>query len=82
MVCQEQEKETFRQELQTAIRMVRDGEKIIIEADMNGSVGKRRTGYEVHGGHSFVVRNEDGEYELGMAQLRIHSYEHLVCEGR
>ncbi|XP_066958927.1 uncharacterized protein [Macrobrachium rosenbergii] len=36
---------------------------------MNGTLGKRRDGYEeVHGGHGFGIRNEDVDYILEMAQ--------------
>ncbi|XP_064080646.1 uncharacterized protein LOC135197513 [Macrobrachium nipponense] len=46
MGCQEQEKELFRQEFEALIRTVKYELKLIIEADMNGRVGKRRDGYE------------------------------------
>ncbi|XP_064078491.1 uncharacterized protein LOC135195917 [Macrobrachium nipponense] len=73
MGCQEQEKELFRQEFEAAMRTVK--EELIIGADMNGRVGKRRDGYEeVQGSHGFEIRNEDGDYLLEMAQ----SFE-LVC---
>ena len=75
MGCEEQEKEAFRNVFETAIRTVKEEEKLIIGADLNGRVGRRRDGYEeVHGGHGFGVRNEDGEYILEMA----HSFE-LAC---
>ncbi|XP_064106828.1 uncharacterized protein LOC135215806 [Macrobrachium nipponense] len=40
----EQEKELSRQELEAAIRTVKEEEKLIIGADVNGRVGKRRDG--------------------------------------
>ncbi|XP_064109086.1 uncharacterized protein LOC135217276 [Macrobrachium nipponense] len=53
---------------------MKEEEKLII-ADMNGRVGKRRDRYvEIHRGHGFGIRNEDGDYLLEMAQ----SFE-LVC---
>ncbi|XP_068229637.1 uncharacterized protein [Palaemon carinicauda] len=68
MGCQDQEKKLFRQDFEAAIRNVKGKEKLIIRADMNGSEGKRREGYEeIHGGHGFGI-NEDGEYILEMAQ--------------
>ncbi|XP_066971908.1 craniofacial development protein 2-like [Macrobrachium rosenbergii] len=64
--CQEQEKELFGQEFEAVIR---EEERLIIGADMNGRVGKRRDGYkEVHGGHGFGIRSEDGDYILETAQ--------------
>ena len=52
MGCNEEEKDLFREKLEAVIRTVKDGERIIIGADMNGRVGMRRDGYEeVHGGH-------------------------------
>ncbi|XP_066986829.1 craniofacial development protein 2-like [Macrobrachium rosenbergii] len=64
-----QEKELFRQEFEDAISTVREEEKLIIGADMNGRVGKRRDGYEeVHRGHGFGIRNEDVDYILAMAE--------------
>ena len=75
MGCQDQEKEAFRHELEEVMRTVKENDRLILGADMNGRVGKRRDGYEeVHGGHGFGVRNEDGEYVLEMAQ----SFE-MVC---
>ncbi|XP_064111424.1 uncharacterized protein LOC135218912 [Macrobrachium nipponense] len=69
MGCQEQEKELFRQEFESDIRTVKEEEKLIIGAVMNGRVGKRRDGYEeVQRGHGFGIRNEDGDYLLEMAQ--------------
>ena len=69
MGCPDAEKEAFREELEASIRIVKEEEKLIIGADMNGRVGKIRDGYEdVHGGHGFGVRNEDGGYVLEMAQ--------------
>ncbi|XP_064117685.1 uncharacterized protein LOC135223110 [Macrobrachium nipponense] len=68
MECQEQEKELFSQEFEAAIKTVKE-EKLLIGADMNGRVGKRRDGYqEVHGGHGFAIRNGDGDYLIEMAQ--------------
>ena len=75
MGCSDEEKELFRERLEALIRTVKDGERIILGADMNGRVGMRRDGYEeVHGGHGFGVRNADGEYVLEMAE----SFE-LLC---
>ncbi|XP_064098164.1 uncharacterized protein LOC135209400 [Macrobrachium nipponense] len=68
MGCKEEEKELFRQEFEAAFRTVKE-EKLVIGADMNGSVGERGDGYEeVHGGHGSGIRNEDGDYLLQMAQ--------------
>ncbi|XP_064078508.1 uncharacterized protein LOC135195936 [Macrobrachium nipponense] len=46
MGYQEQEKELFRQEFEAAIRKVKEEEKLIIAADLNGREGKRGDGYE------------------------------------
>ena len=49
MSCQEQEKEVFRREFEATIRTVKEEEKLIIGADMNG-----RGGYEeIYGGHGY-----------------------------
>lgn len=59
----------YLDKFEDAIRTVREEEKLIIGADMNGMVGKRRDGYqEVHGGRGFGIRNEDGDYILEMAK--------------
>ncbi|XP_064103331.1 uncharacterized protein LOC135213280 [Macrobrachium nipponense] len=51
------------------IKAMKEEEKLIIGADKNGRVGKRRDGYEeVHGDHGFGIRNEDGDHLLKMAQ--------------
>ena len=69
MNYQDQVKEAFRQELEEALRSIKEEDKLILGADMNGRVGRRRDQYEdVHGGHAFGIRNEDGEYVLEMAQ--------------
>ena len=50
------------------IRGIPQGEHIFIGGDFNGHVGKDRGGYEmVHGGHSFVDRNDSGEAILAFA---------------
>ena len=56
----------------------RRGEEIIIGADLNGHVGRDRSGFEQeHGGHSFGDINEEGEdvlrfvqaYNLGLVNI-------------
>ncbi|XP_068219195.1 uncharacterized protein [Palaemon carinicauda] len=67
--CHEQEKLLFRQDFESTIRTVKEEQKLIIGADMYGRVEKRNDGYkDVHGGHGFGTRNEDGAYVLEMAQ--------------
>ncbi|XP_068216637.1 uncharacterized protein [Palaemon carinicauda] len=57
-----------RLEFEATIRTVKDEEKLIIGADMNGRVAKTGDGYqEVLGDHRLRTRNEDGEYVLEMA---------------
>ena len=42
MSCQEQEKEVFMREFEATIRTVKEEEKLIIGADTNGRVGKKK----------------------------------------
>ena len=46
MGCQEEEKVVFREELEATVRMVKEEDKVILGADMNGRIGKIRDGYE------------------------------------
>ena len=51
------------------MRNIKPEEEIIIGADLNGHVGRDRSGFEQeHGGHSFGDRNEEGEDALRFAQ--------------
>ena len=61
MGYQEEEKVVFREELEATVRVVKEEDKVILGADMNGRVGRIRDGYEeVNGGHGFGIRNDDG----------------------
>ena len=51
------------------MRNIKPGEEIFIGADINGHVGRDRSGFEQeHGGHSFGDRNEEGEDVLRFAE--------------
>ena len=51
------------------MRNIKSEEEIIIGADLNGHVGRDRSGFEKeHGGHSFGDRIEEGEDVLRFAQ--------------
>ena len=55
--------------LEQIMRYIKPGEEIIIGADLNGHVGRDRSGFEQeHGGHSFGDRNEEGEDVLRFAE--------------
>ena len=51
------------------MRNIKLGEEIIIGADLNGHVGRDRSGFEQeHGGNSFGDRNDEEEDVLRFAQ--------------
>ena len=67
--CPHEEKSQFYEHLEQIMRNIKPEEEIIIGADLNGHVGRDRSGFEQeHGGHSFGDRNEEGEDVLRFAQ--------------
>ena len=67
--CTLEEKANFIEDLEALIRPIPNTEQIVIGADMNGHVGEDCGGYEeVHGGHGYGARNEEGSNLLEMAQ--------------
>ena len=74
--CAEEEKGAFLDDLEDMVGKVKKSEVLVIGGDLNGHVGKDCDGYdEVHGGHGYGERNEEGEKILDMAQRK----ELLVC---
>ena len=67
--CPHGEKSQFYEHLEQIMKNIKPGEEIIIGADLNGHVGRDRSGFEQeHGGHSFGDRNEEGEDVLRFAE--------------
>ena len=59
--CPDDIKDEFWESLDTHLRSVRSEEHLVIGGDLNGHVGNARDGYEqLHGGHGFGARNDDG----------------------
>ena len=62
------EKDSFYNQLQSAVMGIPDSEEIIFLGDWNGHVGAAADGFEViHGGHGFGKRNPEGERVLDFA---------------
>ena len=60
--CEEEEKESFWEEMDQELSGIPAGERLIIGGDMNGHIGRNRVGIErVHGGWGVGMRNADGE---------------------
>ena len=56
------EKDEFWEVLWKLIEGVKQSEKIILQGDLNGHIGKNSEGYEgLHDGHRYGVRNMEGE---------------------
>ena len=67
--CQHEEKSQFYEHLEQIMRNIKQEEKILIGADLNGHVRRHRSGFEQeHGGHCFGYRKEEGE--LRCRQIR------------
>ena len=67
--CPHEEKSQFYDHLEQIMRNIKPVEEIIIRADLNGHVGRDRSGFEQeHGGHSFGDRHEEGEDVLRFAE--------------
>lgn len=73
--CTEEEKEEFWEHIDGEMQAVPSCERMVVAGDLNGHVGRDRTGYnDVHGGHGIGVANEEGIKILDFAtayQLRI-----------
>ena len=67
--CPQEEKSQFYEHLEQIMRNIKPGEEIIIGANLNGHVGRDKSGFEQeNGGHSFGDRNEEREDVLRFAQ--------------
>ena len=67
--CPQEEKSKFYEHLEQIMRNIKPGEEIIIGANLNGHVGRDKSGFEQeNGGHSFGDRNEEREDVLRFAQ--------------
>ena len=67
--CPQEEKSQLYEHLEQIMRNIKPEEGILIGADLNGHVGRDRSGFEQeYGGHSFGDRNEEGEDVLRFAQ--------------
>jgi hypothetical protein len=65
----EEEKDCFWDEVCDVLNQIPVSEKIIVAGDLNGHVGRDRSGYErIHGGYSVGARNMEGERILEVAE--------------
>ncbi|KAI5740423.1 hypothetical protein M8J76_003694 [Diaphorina citri] len=67
--CDNEEKTKFYDTLEDVLERIPENELVMIGADMNGHVGKRRDGHEeCHGGYGFGEKNEPGERVINLAE--------------
>ena len=65
--CPHQEKSHLYEHLEQIMTNIKLEEEILIGADLNGHVGRDRSGLEQeHGGHVFGDRNEEGKMSLDL----------------
>lgn len=73
--CTEEEKEEFWEHIDGEMQAVPSCERMVVAGDLNGHVGRDRTGYnDVHGGHGIGVANEEGIKILDFATAYITGY--------
>ena len=79
MGCNTEEKEEFWNELDEEVQKIPGAERVVIGADLNGHVGKEKTGDErVMGRYGLRERNEEGQgimdfaKRMGMAVLNTY----------
>ena len=60
--CTEEEKETFREQMDQELSATLDDERVIVGGDINGHIGRSRDGIErIHGGWGMRDRNDEEE---------------------